>query len=253
MKYIKHVESWKRIYFQDVKTNYEISDLGNVRNSKTGRILRQFIQNNGYYGFTISVNNQPHSFKTASMVAKYFIPKPNDGLYYEVNHIDPEHKDDNSVYNLEWVTPEENKAHAVRHDLYHHRCGEINPMSKYTNEQIRNLCILMEQNNLPLDELVGTTGVQRETIADIYWGCRWKSISCEDNVRNYDKLPINSNKKNSIETITKACEMIEDGCRNIDISAALGIGKDTVKRLKAGKIFKSIVCNYEFYKSKHKS
>lgn len=253
MTYIPHIETWKRMYYHDIVTNYEISDFGNVRNAKTGRILKQFVQNNGYYGFTISVNNVPHSFKTASMVARYFIPKPDTSTYYEVNHIHPDHKDDNSIYNLEWVTPEQNKAHAAINGLYHHRCGEDNPMSKYTNEQIRNLCKLLAENKLDLDELARLTSVKKETIADVYWGIRWKSISQDYDVRNYDKLPINSNKKHSVETIIKACEMIDCGCRNKDISSALGLGKDTVKRLKSGKIFKSIACNYGFFKTNHDS
>ena len=161
-------EEWKKLNFKGELTHYSVSNLGRVRNDETGRILKQFIQNNGYYGFTISVNNKPHSLKTAKTVAKLFIPNPDPEHKTEVNHVNGTlSKGDNSVFNLEWATPRENKDHAMKNNLYIGHAGETNANSKYSNKQIEKLCKLMEKNKLSLDELEEKTGVNRETIADI--------------------------------------------------------------------------------------
>jgi hypothetical protein len=80
-------EKWKPLIYKGEKTHYEISTFGRAKNSITGRILRQFIQNNGYYGFTISINNELHSVKTAKMVALHFIPNDDPKHKTHVNHI----------------------------------------------------------------------------------------------------------------------------------------------------------------------
>ena len=42
--------------------NYEISSLGNVRNKKTGRILKQALSSNGYYRTGLVLNKKETIF-----------------------------------------------------------------------------------------------------------------------------------------------------------------------------------------------
>jgi hypothetical protein len=105
---------WKKIIFENKELNYSISDNGQVRNDKTGRILTNSLQN-GYYSIRITIApNKGKHFRINRLVAQAFIPNPENKQY--VNHIDGD-KTNNNVENLEWVTPTENALHAYKTGL----------------------------------------------------------------------------------------------------------------------------------------
>ena len=100
---MEDTEVWKQIEEYD---NYEVSSLGRVRNSKTGRILRQ-----GKKGGYCSVGLTGNKCKTRAvhqLVARAFISNPENKS--QVNHKD---KDgfNNNITNLEWATNKENSIH----------------------------------------------------------------------------------------------------------------------------------------------
>ena len=79
--------------------NYEVSDCGQVRNKKTGHILKQPINPYGYYYLNLCKNGKPQTFRVHRLVAEAFIPNPNNLPL--INHKD-ENKLNNNVDNLEW-------------------------------------------------------------------------------------------------------------------------------------------------------
>lgn len=99
-------EEWKTI---DGYEKYEISSLGRVRR-KNGVILKTYKQH-GYQRFTLmgyqDGKRKRMNFRVHRVVAETFIPNPENKT--QVNHKDG--KEDNSVQNLEWVTPSENMKH----------------------------------------------------------------------------------------------------------------------------------------------
>ena len=95
-------EIWLTIKHND---NYEISNLGNVRNKKTKRILKPFTTSNNYLKVKLSKNNKQIDYFVHRLVAQAFIPNPNN--YPEVNHKD-ENKLNNALSNLEFLTHKEN-------------------------------------------------------------------------------------------------------------------------------------------------
>lgn len=101
-------ESWIEI---PEFTNYEVSDLGNVRNKKSGRHLKQFSPK-GYQRVTIYKNGIGYKKFVHRLVVESFIGLSNDSSKTQVNHID-ENKKNNSLKNLEWLTPKENTNHAT--------------------------------------------------------------------------------------------------------------------------------------------
>jgi hypothetical protein len=96
-------EVWKNVCGYD---NYEISSFGNVRNKKTGRILRPSC-NGGYMIVGLS-NIKTKTYPVHQLVCKAFIE--NFENKKQVNHIN-KNKKDNNVKNLEWSTPLENNIH----------------------------------------------------------------------------------------------------------------------------------------------
>lgn len=112
------MEIWKQ--YKD--SNYEVSTLGNIRNKKTGRILKQCNDKAKYKRVSIYVKKK-HITKTIHrMVAETFIPNP-DNLP-EVDHIN-NIRDDNRVENLQWCTGEYNleKSYKKGYRTYPLRVG----------------------------------------------------------------------------------------------------------------------------------
>ena len=117
-------EVWKTI---DDFPNYEVSNYGNVRNIKNGRLMQQKIGRDGHYLSVYLCDAERENTKTVHrLVAKAFIPNPENKT--QVNHVDG-NKLNNRVDNLEWCTPKENNIHAIRTGL--NRPGE------YQKKQIK--------------------------------------------------------------------------------------------------------------------
>lgn len=94
-------------------TNYSISEFGDVRNDKTGRILAKPITKGGYVQYGLRENGKVHKLYSHRLVAKHFLSKV-EGKD-EVNHID-EDKQNNHFSNLEWCTTRENANHGTRNE-----------------------------------------------------------------------------------------------------------------------------------------
>lgn len=103
------IEEWKDTEY----TGYQVSNLGRVRNNQ-GKILKQQIRK-GYcdVGLYIKGVYQPKIVKVHKLVAKAFIPNPNN--YPVINHKD-ENKQNNCVNNLEWCTQQYNLRYGHRND-----------------------------------------------------------------------------------------------------------------------------------------
>lgn len=91
--------------------NYSVSPEGQVRNDKTGRILRPRRQSQGYIQLHLCRNGKAVQHLVHRLVAEAFIPNPEQYPY--VNHIN-EDKSDNRVENLEWCTKQYNNNYKSR-------------------------------------------------------------------------------------------------------------------------------------------
>lgn len=106
----KDTEIWKDIV--GYEGLYQISNLGRVKHlyqkykNKFANIHREehfvgYKGSNGYMYVVLHKNNKHKTVLIHRLVAKYFIPNPNN--YECVNHKDESH-DNNRVENLEWCT-----------------------------------------------------------------------------------------------------------------------------------------------------
>ena len=97
-------EIWK----QSIVENYEISNLGKIRNKKTNRIIKPDKEEKGYCRLTIKLNGKKKHYAVHRLVAIAFIPNPNN--LPQVDHIDND-KSNNRVDNLRWVSNKENSQY----------------------------------------------------------------------------------------------------------------------------------------------
>jgi hypothetical protein len=81
--------------------NYSISNLGNVKNNKTGLVLKQHLNTKGYK--KVNLNNKTK--EVHRLVGLAFIPNPENKRC--VDHIDT-NKTNNNMSNLRWATMDEN-------------------------------------------------------------------------------------------------------------------------------------------------
>ena len=93
--------------------NYEISDLGVVKNTITDQVLSTK-EDRGYTRVALYNNGSKYYKQIHRLVAEAYIENPFDKK--EVNHIDG-NKHNNSYHNLEWCTRSENMTHAFRNGL----------------------------------------------------------------------------------------------------------------------------------------
>lgn len=88
---------------------------------KPGKILSPGKNADGYLRVTLYKPGMSYKYKSLlvhRIVAEAFLARPNESEDLEVNHIDG-NKYNNSVSNLEWVSPSENKEHAKKERGYH--------------------------------------------------------------------------------------------------------------------------------------
>ena len=94
-------EAWRSV---DGFLNYQVSNIGNVRNANNGKILKPQLQK-GYLHVRLSDDSKQTTCSIHRLVAKAFIVNPENKP--QVDHVD-NNKVNNSANNLRWATAQEN-------------------------------------------------------------------------------------------------------------------------------------------------
>lgn len=145
------MEVWKRYIY-----NYDVSNMGRVRNCLTGHILKQSVFENGYHVCVVSCGSRSEkvAIRVHIAVAKLFVDNPFN--FPEVNHKDG-NKDNNRASNLEWCTHSYNIKHAIEHDLLKILCGEDCKTSKLKQRDVDYI----RANYIPRDRQYGARALAR--------------------------------------------------------------------------------------------
>lgn len=108
-------ESWKTI---QCHPHYEVSNMGNVRNSKTGKLLTSYEDGRGYLRVKLDRKN----CRLHILVATAFVHNDDPEFKNIVNHKKGK-KHDCRASQLEWVTQSQNIQHAYNTGLCKRKKG----------------------------------------------------------------------------------------------------------------------------------
>lgn len=124
--------------------NIEVSSEGKVRNCNTNHLYSIRKNQDGYSNVSIipTGHGRSKSCLVHRLVAETFYAFVNP-KEFEVNHMNG-NKTDNTIYNLEWVTREENMQHARDTGLFVQQNGQANGRYKYSNQDIEDIQKFLE-------------------------------------------------------------------------------------------------------------
>lgn len=142
-------------------SDYEITVNGEVVNRHNGRIVKPQLNGKGY----LRVGIGGKLYFVHRLVAEKYLPNPTGKP--QVNHKDG-NKLNNSVNNLEWVTNQENRTHAVINGLHPH--GECS-YAKLTQKAVS---FIREHTEYSAKELSELFNVSVSTIRDARKFKSWK-------------------------------------------------------------------------------
>lgn len=142
---------------------YTISESGEIRNRKSGRILKQWLNEFGYPRVRLMTASGQKNFRVNRLMAIAFIPNP-EGLP-EVNHIDGV-KTNNRIDNLEWCSCRDNMRHAYSNGVI---------VRKLAPDNVRNIRYLI-QSGMKQNRIASLYDVSIATVSDIKLGKTWSYL-----------------------------------------------------------------------------
>lgn len=144
--------------------DYIITKKGEVINKHNNHKLKPQPNGKGYLRVVIGKKR----YFVHRLVAEKYIPNPDNKL--QVNHKNG-NKLDNCIENLEWVTNQENRNHAIEKGL--HLCGSKCSYAKLNENDVVYILTHKNLNNLQLSKMFN---VSKNTIQDIKVGRTWKQL-----------------------------------------------------------------------------
>jgi len=197
------MEEWREI--RDFP-NYNVSNLGNVMNNKTNKLMRLNLKA-GYYQICLTAEKIRKQFKVHRLVALAFIPNPENKP--EVNHKD-KNKVNNNVKNLEWNTRLENCHHKSVGLVYKsNKNRPIIRLDKITEEILENYNSIEDagiwafNNKLTSNSHNGRNAIGNcvNGLTKSAYGYKWKYIE-KNNLENEEWREIDTNKILNEENIS---------------------------------------------------
>ena len=150
-------ELWRTIGVHD---RYEVSSLGRIRNTKTGRILKPWATKKGH--LMIALGGSVRAYVHQLVCTEWHGSRPIGKIACHRNDI----KDDNRPENLYWGTLQDNRKDALVN-------GKA---SKLTAEQVVEMRKLNE-TGVSFADLGRRYGVTRQTARQAVKGITWNSTS----------------------------------------------------------------------------
>lgn len=169
---------WKPI--RSLYSNYEASENGDIRNAKTGRVLRQYSNRFGYKVLMVRPTpNKQENIRVHRAVAEAFLGDCPRGMV--VNHKDG-NKENNAAYNLEYVTPRANNIHALNTGLRNPAQmkgraahGEAHCRSVITQKEADEVRRIRETMGWGARRIAKATGLSLGVVSGILYRNNWNN------------------------------------------------------------------------------
>lgn len=157
-------EQWRDV--PGYKGRYRVSSKGHVYSLLTDKVLKQDTNRTGYNLVRLYKGGESKTLYVHRLVLLAFVGD---------SELDTNHKngirDDNRLANLEYVTPKQNTAHAIRLNGTWHPGGEDHPMAKLSRKEVREIRRLKGQ--MTQRAMAEKYGVGEAQISRIISGTRW--------------------------------------------------------------------------------
>ncbi|MDB9496425.1 HNH endonuclease signature motif containing protein [Spirulina major CS-329] len=156
---------------------HAVNNKGTVVRIRTHKQIRPSVNKKGYFQVCLQGKK---SHRVHRLVAENFVPNP--GNNPQVNHIDG-NKLNNSSDNLEWVTDEGNRSHAIRNGLWKNipqkisqrQLGEGNSRSKLKESDVLDIYNRLKAGE-GVCQIAKHYGVNHANICAIKSGKSWKAL-----------------------------------------------------------------------------
>lgn len=171
---------------------YQVSTLGNIKRldiemtqkgnggseftyMRKGGLIKGSVGKKGYRLIVLNTQTNRGTYTIHRLVAQHFIPNPDD--LPQVNHIDG-NKLNNTVTNLEWVTNQQNRDHAMKNGLHRVTFGEERENAILDDDKVRDIKLNFEKGRGKKNSnyFAKKYGVHKQTILNIMNGKKWKHI-----------------------------------------------------------------------------
>lgn len=164
------MEIWKPIPGfdgYDASSEGRIRSVGKIKNNGLSKVLKQCVSSHGYRIISIYGNGKRRQGKVHQLVMMAFHGEP-QGDKREVNHKDG-NKENNNVENLEYVTQQENQAHAITTGLCVNPRGDGARYVVYSFSQLQEMR-LMRIGGSRLIDICNRFGVSKSYASTVVRG-----------------------------------------------------------------------------------
>ena len=212
----------------DVLPIYMVSDWGRIFDTNNNQFVYQYQDSNrGYLHVYLKTKTSCLIRSVHRIVMIEFVGFDPDPEKNQVDHMSGI-KLNNSLYNLRWVTCQENIISAYNMGLM--PSGEDSPISKLTNDQVRHVCEMMQQG-LPREEIYSyltSCGIQSpgSVFHSIYTRRSWSRVTDRYEFQNYDER----NPVFTDDQIHFVCKCLEHNMNHGDIIRALGYNTENMDK-----------------------
>ena len=208
----------------------EVNELGQIRSSLTKSIYRPYTDKDGYLRCKVWDGFKLLGVYVHRAIALVFVDNPDSKPI--VNHIDS-NRANNSIANLEWVTPKENSEHGVKAGNF--LVNEDAFASVYSNEQIKQVCELLSEG-LTAKKISKETGVSLSVVNSVKIRRTWREIS-EQYTFHKTKPKITDDVALEIKRLVGEGKSVAEIVQTINHPR---VNSDTVRNIKKGKTFKHL-------------
>lgn len=183
-----------------------ISNYGKVYDFSKNKFITGGYDKDGYNRISIkTIDNNGNPYYTKKGVHRLMLL----GFDYNENHMQlvPNHLNgntsDNRLDNLEWTDNKGNARHAIDTGL-HKMYGEDNPNNKLTENQVREICNLIQTGKYYDTEIAAMYNITSTNIADMRKGKIWKNITKDYDLSNRKIRGITE------EQAVRICELLQE-------------------------------------------